>query len=306
MENQFIALKDKYIINFDIKCKTGLHIGGNNSGSGIGDVDMPVLRDPITRHPYICGSSLKGRMRERLEWLHGNINEQVKDIKKKREKIEEETKKELGGKYSPDELVKRVEQKIHNEILAIGQCKCGICEICHYFGHSSQEEDVILGPTRFIVRDAMPKQEENGYDQIKIWDELLGNAVNTEFKIENTISRLTATAVPRTLERVPAGSIFTGEIVIDLYETPSIEEYQDIAGNAMKLLLQGMVAVESSYMGGSGSRGSGRIAFKNFKIKHIPTSYFTTPPKESIKPELFGEDITATELWQKKIFEQFN
>ena len=43
MENQFIALKDKYIINFDIECKTGLHIGGNNSGAGIGDVDMPVV-----------------------------------------------------------------------------------------------------------------------------------------------------------------------------------------------------------------------------------------------------------------------
>ena len=65
-----INFKAKYIINFDIICKTGLHIGGGDTGIGIGELDNPIIKDPITNLPIIAGSSLKGRVRERLEWLY--------------------------------------------------------------------------------------------------------------------------------------------------------------------------------------------------------------------------------------------
>lgn len=49
-----------------IELQSGLHIGGDDSFSAIGAIDSPVVRDPITRLPYIPGSSLKGKMRSLL------------------------------------------------------------------------------------------------------------------------------------------------------------------------------------------------------------------------------------------------
>lgn len=56
----------RLFINARIKVITGLHIGTGGTG-GIGLVDNPVLRDPLTRRPIIPGSTLKGRLRHALE-----------------------------------------------------------------------------------------------------------------------------------------------------------------------------------------------------------------------------------------------
>lgn len=302
METKTVSLLAKYKINFDIVCKSGLHIGGTDTGAGIGEIDNPVLKDSVKDYPYICGSSLKGRMRERLEWLLGNVHVQVEDIKNDREKIEEETKKELGKNFSPEEVVKNVEKKIRNRILSVGQCNCGQCEICHYFGHSSQEfedEAVILGPTRFIFRDAFPKE-----NTLRMWEEKLGPGIYTEIKTENTISRLTAIANPRNLERVPAGSVFSGEIIIELYETPSPKK--DDVKEAFTLIFQGMMAIEQSFLGGTGSRGSGTVEFKNLTITKITSSYYKDP---KIQPEIIsGIELAfnATQHWQENTIAKIN
>ena len=47
---------------------TGLHIGGSTTIIEIGGKDNPVIKHPITKEPYIPGSSLKGKMRSLLEW----------------------------------------------------------------------------------------------------------------------------------------------------------------------------------------------------------------------------------------------
>ena len=44
---------------------SGLHIGSGNSEIHIGGTDNPVIK-PITQHPYIPGSSIKGKMRSLL------------------------------------------------------------------------------------------------------------------------------------------------------------------------------------------------------------------------------------------------
>jgi CRISPR-associated protein Csm3 len=274
--NDKITLISKYLVHFDLVCKTGLHLSGSDTGAGIGEMENPVIKDPVTGYPYVCGSSLKGRMRERLEWLLGNIDDQAQEI-------------QHGAKPG---------ENVREKILAIGQCKCGECEICHYFGHSENNADnekIVLGPTRFIFRDAMPKQSGN-YDQIKIWQERLSEGVYTEVKMENYISRLTAVATPRPFERVPAGSIFAGEIVIDLYQTPPGATRDDAAA-AFKLLLQGMVAIEQSFLGGAGSRGSGKVEFTNLAIQKIPLSYFTSLEGEITKLPL-NPNYTATQHWQ--------
>ena len=290
-----IQLITKYIINFDIVCKTGLHIGGNSGNSGIGDIDNPVLKDPATGYPYICGSSLKGRMRERLEWLLGSIETQVQEAKKDIEKEREE--QSSGEEISPGDLTESETKKLREKVLGIKQCKCGKCDVCHYFGHSNNstdDDDLILGPTRFVFRDAMPRRDEH-YDQIQVWENALGGKIYTEVKFENTISRLTAVANPRHMERIPAGSVFSGEIIVDLYQMPSGK--QDNPTDAFRILIQGMMAIEQSFLGGKGSRGSGKVEFKNLKVQKIPLSYFLNLEGEISKFD-FDPGFNAQMHWE--------
>jgi CRISPR-associated protein Csm3 len=268
-----INFKAKYIIKFDIKCLTGLHIGGPDTGAGIGDLDNPVIKDPMNQWPIIAGSSLKGRVRERLEWLH-----QDKDgnnaISRKLKELLEEQNKETEKKETTEQGNK---EKLFSKV---GPCNCGTCDICRYFGHSAKTEDAIIAPTRFLFRDAFPKKE-NGYDQVKIWEHQLGKAIYTELKFENTISRLTAEANPRQMERVPADSLFKGEIVLDLYEFVDVPDLKsDEVTTALTLLFKGLCAIEQSFLGGTGSRGSGRVEFNNFLLKKYIPEYYKNPKTE--------------------------
>lgn len=81
-----------------------------------------------------------------------------------------------------------------------------------------------------------------------------------EVKFENTIDRITAVANPRQIERVPAGVEFDFQLV---YNVENIDEVND----DMKILADGLNLLEMDYLGGSGSRGYGRISLKNFKFE---------------------------------------
>lgn len=60
-------LYGRLFLTFTIEAITGLLIGGNDTGLEIGGVDKVVIRNPLTREPYIPGSSLRGKMRSQLE-----------------------------------------------------------------------------------------------------------------------------------------------------------------------------------------------------------------------------------------------
>ena len=62
-----MKLQDYAEIKGKIICMTGLRIGGTVETVGIGETDKPIIRHPITRMPYIPGSSLKGKLRSLLE-----------------------------------------------------------------------------------------------------------------------------------------------------------------------------------------------------------------------------------------------
>ena len=89
----------------------------------------------------------------------------------------------------------------------------------------------------------------------------------TEVKFENYIKRLTAEATPRQIERVNPGTVFAETIVYDL-----------------ALLAKGMKLLQMDYLGGHGSRGSGRVSLKNFRI----TSFGGEVDCEGLK-KLFDE-----------------
>ena len=82
----------------------------------------------------------------------------------------------------------------------------------------------------------------------------------TEVKTENTISRANAQATPRQIERVIAGAVFGVSIVYDVTDPAQVEE--DLA-----LLAKGMKLLQWDYLGGHGSRGSGRVSLKNLTLK---------------------------------------
>lgn len=60
-------------IKGEIEVVTGLHIGGGDDVMKIGGIDSPVVKDINTNHPYIPGSSIKGKMRSLLEWHIGVV-----------------------------------------------------------------------------------------------------------------------------------------------------------------------------------------------------------------------------------------
>ncbi len=102
--------------------------------------------------------------------------------------------------------------------------------------------------TRAIFRDATLTTESKNE-----LEAFLGNHTYTEIKAENKINRFKGTAdAPRFIERVPAGSKFIG--YIDLLEFDN-DDYQQL----YNYLKTGIELLNFNYIGGSGSRGYGRV-----------------------------------------------
>lgn len=134
------------------------------------------------------------------------------------------------------------------------------CVVCRIFGTTAK--DFRAGPTRIIVRDAELTQEWRD----KIYQE--GKMIMEE-KYENTLNRITATAMPRPLERVCAGVEFGFEInyrVFDIDdEGKTDKEYFDHVLDAMR-------CVQNDTLGGCGSRGCGKIEFTDITITDTDSS----------------------------------
>lgn len=82
----------------------------------------------------------------------------------------------------------------------------------------------------------------------------------TEVKTENAISRGNSVANPRQIERVIAGAKFGVRIVYDVTDPTQTEA-------DLTLLAKGMKLLQMDYLGGHGSRGSGRVSLKNFRLE---------------------------------------
>jgi CRISPR-associated protein Csm3 len=120
------------------------------------------------------------------------------------------------------------------------ECRDPECKICTVFGSS---EDIKRGPARLIIRDA-------------IMDEM----PEMEIKAENVINRLTGKSEvgPRFLERVPAGSEFGLEMVYSVYNEKDL--------GYLRMVFEAMHSLEDNYLGGSGSRGYGKVEFKDIQL----------------------------------------
>lgn len=96
------------------------------------------------------------------------------------------------------------------------------------------------------------------------WDDLkkLGLRTKTEIKFENSINRVTSVANPRQIERVVRGALFPLSIIYEVTDHKLLIE-------DCKLLKDGFKLLEYDYLGGSGSRGYGKIKFNDLNIKVV-------------------------------------
>lgn len=153
------------------------------------------------------------------------------------------------------------------------------CWVCRLFGVPAQEFNE---PTRLIVRDA-PLDESSISDEMKSQLEL----PYTEIKWENSLDRLTSAANPRQMERVPAGARFHATLVLTLYEGDSPE--------LVRRLLSAMQLLEHDALGGSGTRGSGQVAFENLALRWYPREDYLQGRVSPDKPPLNPEAPTVSE-----------
>lgn len=103
-------------------------------------------------------------------------------------------------------------------------------------------------------------------------EELFREIGLTEVKTENGINRATSVANPRQIERVVAGVIFGVRIVYDVMNAAEVEEDLGQLAHAMQLL-------QLDYLGGHGSRGSGRVGLEHFAFACIESDF----PQEKLK-----------------------
>lgn len=99
----------------------------------------------------------------------------------------------------------------------------------------------------------------------------------TEVKTENAIDRATSIAKLRQIERVVAGVKFGVRIVYDVMTPDETNEDMEQLAHAMKLL-------QLDYLGGHGSRGSGRVGFEHFEFVCVESDF----PIEKLN-EIFGK-----------------
>lgn len=141
-------------------------------------------------------------------------------------------------------------------------CGCGNCLVCRLFGPHKNDRHK-LGPTRLLVRDAKLTEESVALLQ----KAQLEKGINySEIKTENSITRETGVAYnPRTIERVPEGCEFHVEMVLKVYDSDREEE-------CVQFLKQGIALLEKDYLGSSGSRGYGKVTFRNLTFQPVEVS----------------------------------
>lgn len=211
----------------EIELVTGLHIGSGNNEMHIGGTDNPVIKHPRTLEPYIPGSSIKGKMRSLLEWKLGIVGITGGSP--------------LGFKHIKD--IPEQDQRRAKDILRM-------------FGGAPEGAGINsaiveeIGPTRLAFWDCALTRET-------VKEMNRRNLLLTETKTENMIDRIRGVAEhPRNTERVPAGVRFEFALTIRVHDDEDL----------MYVVCDGLKLLELTGLGGSGSRGYGKIQFAKLNL----------------------------------------
>lgn len=233
---------------------SGLHIGAGKDSVEIGGVDNPVIKHPHTGEPYIPGSSIKGKLRFLLEWAFGQVRAD-------------------GLPWGTDDK---------HENAAVDEADA----VLRIFGNA--HPGWRWGPTRLTLRDA-PLNET--------WRDETVRAVLplTEEKTEVLINRLAGKAHdrvgPRQTERVPSGAVFDFVMGFRLFDIGD-GGARDLA--CLNWTLQGLDLLEQDALGGSGTRGYGRIRFEDLTL--TPNRGEAVPLDNRFRGHPFSRE-RAPDIW---------
>jgi CRISPR-associated protein Csm3 len=142
---------------------------------------------------------------------------------------------------------------------SVHSCSDKDCEICRIFGPGQSSDEPEIGPSRAIFRDAeLTPDSKNMLEKLRREKGL----IYVEEKTENVINRITGKAKdPRPMERVPAGTEFEFEINYRIFDVDG--DKGEVDEQNFNWLLHGLWLLTQDALGGSGSRGYGKISFKN-------------------------------------------
>ncbi len=252
-----LQFKGIYKIKADLINTTGLHIGGSKENFEIGGLDNPVIK--VSFPIDLSHEENDWKIEEGMPYIPGSS---------------------LKGKMRS--LLEWINNRVSENK---GEpCGCGKCVVCKIFG--AHKNNKIEEPVKLKVSDAYPSK-----NTIENWKDL-GENIYTEIKTENVINRISSSATPRPIERVPAGSEFK---VVMTYEVFKDEDISNL-----KNVFIAMDTLQSNFLGGGGSRGNGRVIFKNIKVEFISRDNFLDISKE-IKTEEFNNIKEVQENFEKVI-----
>jgi CRISPR-associated protein Csm3 len=150
-------------------------------------------------------------------------------------------------------------EKVHGLSEDGKPCGCGRpdCPVCPIFGAHMNTR---AGTSRLTVRDArlapasLEAWRKRAADGLPLW----------ETKTENIIDRSRGVAQhPRTQERVPAGTVFAGELVLKVFVGDDDTKMVNSIKNGLAVIAR------FDALGAGGSRGSGQIEIRNFRLEKI-------------------------------------
>jgi len=161
------------------------------------------------------------------------------------------------------------------------------CAVCHIYGLPGELD--FSTSTRLVVRDVQLTEAS-----VAALQHAKTALPMSELKFEVAIDRVTSAATPRQMERVPAGAVFgPAEMVYSIYEEADLDRFANV--------VEGMQLLEDDYLGGSGSRGSGKVAFTDIEISTRARGSYTTrqpyPGGAFADLDALNADLGAVRAW---------
>ncbi len=173
-----------------------------------------------------------------------------------------------GMPYIPGSSIKgklrcllELENGLHERGGVHSKCADFECFVCRLFGNSKNTSEP--GPTRLLVRDCNLNHEKTRRNIQSPVDKKITSLEIIEDKYENTIDRLTSSATPRPVERVVPGAVFTLELVYRVFDCGD-DGKTDLEN--LEYLKRAIDLLHEDYLGGNGSRGYGKVEFRNIEI----------------------------------------
>jgi len=230
------------IITIESKLKliSGLHIGGADDAMKIGGVDSPVIkREIFCNDKGVVGFGEEYNKKITEPYIPGSsLKGKIRSLLEHYFRLIDPNGKGLVVDSKTD--FHKMNKKKRDLIIKL-------------FGESASK-DKSPNITRLVFRDSFITED--------IRQLFLENKISlSEEKFENVIDRTKGTTIPgglRQIERVPSGVEFNFGVSLRVFEGDN----KDLFENTLKL---GLKLLELDALGGSGSRGYGKVEFSDIK-----------------------------------------